>query len=99
MLAAGNHIQVVFVQLLYKTEIILSGNGIKQAWPTPNTCMGYISSPSRHRQSSLHVHAFNSTVLASPVPRPPSPTALPIFYVVFVIEAKRRYVSSTQSSL
>lgn len=28
--------------------------------------------PSRHRQSSLHVHAFNSTVLASPAPLPPS---------------------------
>lgn len=36
--------------------------------------MGYISSPSRHRQSSLHVHAFNSTVLASPVPRPLPPS-------------------------
>lgn len=31
VLAAGNHIRVVFVHLLYKTEIILSGNGIKQA--------------------------------------------------------------------
>lgn len=32
--------------------------------------------PSRHRQSSLHVHAFNSTVLASPAPLPPSPSSV-----------------------
>lgn len=32
--------------------------------------------PSRHRQSSLHVHAFNSTVLASPAPLPPSPSSM-----------------------